>query len=103
MIHAQALDFVQRYQHPRQEKLVLLLQRKRKSIDYRAEDLQQLCYAIEAFGLIDKLEEDIVNGTTDVGAKVEKFAVYSVQSSFQEVSFTRVLGVEEFEKLSKSR
>ena len=80
VIHAQALDFVQRYQDSGEKELVLLFEGQCKAVDDRSEDFQQLGDTVEPFGLIDELEEHIVDGSADVGTEIEEFAVYSMQS-----------------------
>ena len=47
-----------------------------------------------SFSLVDELEENIVDGSTDKCSKIEEFAIYSMERRFEEVSFTRVLAVE---------
>ena len=99
MVHAQTLDFVERDEHPRKEQLVLFLQWQSKTVDYRTENLEKLGDAVEALRLVNELEEDVVDGSADVGAKVEKFAVYAMERSLQEVAFSGVFRVEKLEQL----
>jgi hypothetical protein len=66
VIHAQALDLVHRQQDTGQKQLVLLLKGQRKSIDDGTQDLQQLGDAIVSLRLIHELEEDIVDGSSNV-------------------------------------
>ena len=70
MIHAQTLYLVQRNEHPCQEKLVLFLQGQSKTVNDGAEDFEELGNSVKSFGLVDELEEDIVDGPTNVGAEV---------------------------------
>jgi hypothetical protein len=72
VIHAQALDLVQRYQDSGQEKLVLLLQWQSETIDDRSENFEQFRDAIESLCLVDELEENVVDGAADVRAEVEE-------------------------------
>jgi len=75
MVHAQALGLVKRKENSGQEELVFLFQRECKSVDDRTQDLEQFGNAVEPFCLVDKLEEDIVDRSADVGPQVEKFPV----------------------------
>lgn len=68
MVHTQALDLVQRYQHPRQEELVFLFQRKRKTVDDRPENFEKFSNTVEPFGFVDELEKYIVDGSPNVRA-----------------------------------
>lgn len=45
---------------------MLLLERQGESVDDGSENLQQLGDAIEPFGLVDELKEDIVDRSSDV-------------------------------------
>lgn len=49
--------------------------------------------------LIDEVKEDIVDGTPDEGAQVEKLAINPMKRRLQEVAFTRILRIEQFQKL----
>jgi hypothetical protein len=99
MVHAQTLDFVKRDEHPRKEQLVLFLQWQSKPVDYRTENLEKLGDTVEALRLVDELKEDVVDGSADVGAKVEEFAVYAMKCSLQEVAFSGVFRVEKLKQL----
>ena len=101
MIHAQAFDFVQRNQYTGQEKLMLFLQRQCESIYDGTKNLQQLSNTVESLGFINKLKENVIDRATDIGTKVEKFAIYSMESGLQEVPFSRILRVKQLEKLNQ--
>ena len=73
---------MQRYEHSREEQLMFFFQRQRKSIDDRAKDLEEFSNTVEALGLVDELEEDIVDGAADVRAEVEELAIDTVQGGF---------------------
>jgi hypothetical protein len=45
------------------------------------------------------LEEDIIDGSSDEGSQVEEFTIDTVKGSLEEVSFSRVFRVEEFQEL----
>jgi hypothetical protein len=78
---------------------VLLLQRKRETVDDGAQNLQQLRDAVEAFCFVDELEEDVVDGPSDVRPQVKELSVNSVKGGLEEVSFAGVFGIEEFKQL----
>lgn len=99
VIHAQALDFVKGNKHARQEEFVFFFERERKSIDDGTKDLEEFGDTIEAFGLVHELEEDIVDRPPDKRSEVQKFAIYPVEGSLQEVSFSGVFRIEEFKQL----
>ncbi len=48
---------------------MLLLERQCETVDDGAQDLEQLGNAIVALGLIDELEEDVVDGSSDEGSQ----------------------------------
>lgn len=79
MIKRQAFDFVQRQQNASEENLVLLLQREREAINDAAEDLQQLGNAVVPLGIVYELEEDVIDGPPDEGAKIQEFPVDPMQ------------------------
>ena len=85
--------------HPSQEELVLLLQWQSKSIDNGPQNFEKLGDSVESLSLVCKMEEDVVDGTTDVRSEVEEFAVDTVKRGLEEVSFSRVFRVEELEQL----
>lgn len=66
MIHAQTLHLVHGKENPSQKELVLLLQRKGKSVDDGAQNFQQLSDTVVPLCFIHELEEDIVDGSSDV-------------------------------------
>lgn len=70
-----------------------------KAIDNRAKNLQQLRNSIKALCLVNELEEDIIDGAANIRPQVQKLAVDSVQGCLQEVSFSRILRIEQFQKL----
>jgi hypothetical protein len=78
---------------------VLLLQWQGKAVDDRTENLEKLSNTVEPLGLVDELEEDVVDGTTNVGSQVEEFAVYAMESGLEEVTLSWIFRVEQLEKL----
>ena len=99
MVHAKTLNFVQRDKHSRQKQLVFFFKRQCETIDDAAQNLEELCNAVEALRLVYKLEEDVVNGTADIRSQIEEFAVDAVQGGLQEVPFARIFRVKQFEQL----
>jgi len=87
----------------REEGLVFVLQRKGKPVDDRAEDFKKLRDAIVAFGLVNKLEEDVVYRTSNKSAEVEEFSINAVESCLEEIAFPGILRVEKFEKVENKR
>lgn len=79
---------------------MLFFQRQCKSVNDRSQNFKQFGDAIEAFCLVHKLEENVVNRASDVRSKVEKFAIDAMERGLQEITFTRIFGVEEFQKLT---
>lgn len=63
MIHAQALNLMQRYQYPCEEQLVFFLQWKGKPVDDRPEDLQKLRNTVESFCFVNELKKYIIDGS----------------------------------------
>mmetsp|Transcript_25204 Transcript_25204/g.70452 ORF Transcript_25204/g.70452 Transcript_25204/m.70452 type:complete len:265 (-) Transcript_25204:242-1036(-) len=82
-----------------QELLVLVFQRQREAVDNAPQDLQQLADTTVVIGLVDDLEEDVLDGAADERAEGHELAVYSVQDRFEVVPLAGVLGVEELEQL----
>jgi len=79
---------------------MLFLEWQCETIDNRAENLQELGDAVEAFCFVDELEEDVVDGTANIRAEVEEFAVDAMQRRFQKVALSWVLRVEQFKELT---
>lgn len=52
-----------------------------------------------AFRLIDKVEEDVVNASSNGSTKVEEFAVNPMQSRLEEVALARIFRIEELEEV----
>jgi hypothetical protein len=94
MIQNQTLGLVQRHQNPRQENLVFLLERQRKTIDDTPQNLEEFGNPVKVFCLVDELEKDIVDGAADKRTETEEFTVYSVERGFQKVAFSGVFTVE---------
>ena len=64
-----------------------------------SEDLQQLGNTIMLFVLVNKVEKDIVDGATDISTKIQELAINPMQRGLQEVTFTRILAVKQFQEL----
>jgi len=82
-----------------QEGFVLLLQGESKTVDDGAQNFKEFCDAIMAFCLVNELEENVIDGSANEGTKVEKFAVDTMEGSFEKVAFSRILRVEELEEI----
>lgn len=94
---------MEREEYPREEYFVFLLQWQGEAIDDRTKNFKQLGYTIESLGLVDELEEHIVDGAPNVRPKVEEFAVDPVQSCFEEIPFSGVFGIEKIKQLKQQR
>jgi hypothetical protein len=103
VVEGERLGFVERDEDSGEEGLVLLLERKSEAVDDGTEDLEKLGDAVMALGLVDELEEDVVDGTSDEGSEVEEFAVDAVEGRFEEVALSRVFRVEQLKKLLKEK
>ena len=101
MVHAETLHLVHRQKHTREEEFVLFFQRQGESIDDRAKNLEQLSNSIEPLSLVTELEEDVVDGATNIRTEVQELAVYPMEGGLQEVTFPGVFGVEQFEQLGR--
>lgn len=99
MIQGEALDFVQRNEDARKEGLVFFLEGKSKTVDDGTEDFEKLGNAIMSFRLVNEVEENIINGTTNESAEVEEFSIDAVEGSLEEIAFTGVFRVKEFEEI----
>ena len=99
MVHAQALDLVERNQDSCEEEFVLLFQRQGEAIDNGPKYLEQLSNSIEPLSFICELEEDIVDRSANEGPEVEELPIDAVQRRLEEIPFSWVLRVEQFEKL----
>ena len=51
------------------------------------------------FSLVDELEEHVIYRTADESSEVKKFAINAMEGSLEEITLSRVLRVEEFEKV----
>lgn len=79
---------------------MLLFQRQRETVDDGAKDFEELGDAIKSLGLVDELEEDIVDRATNVRAEVEELSVDAMQGSLEEIAFSWVFGVEKLQQLA---
>jgi hypothetical protein len=78
---------------------VLLLEGKGKPVDYRTKNFKQLGNTVKSLSFIGKLEEDVVDGSSDKGSEVEKLSIDAMEGGLQEVSLAGVLRVEKLKKL----
>jgi hypothetical protein len=103
VIHAQALDLVQRKQDTSEEQLVLLLEGKRETVDDRTQDLQELGNTVESLGFVGELEKDIIDGPANVRSEIQEFAVDAMEGGLEEVSLAGVFRVKKFQELAMIR
>lgn len=61
-----------------------------ESVDYRAEDFEQLGNAIEGLVFVDERQQDVVDCLTDEAAQSEKLAINSVQYRFQSLALPTI-------------
>jgi hypothetical protein len=99
MIERERFRLVKRDKHPGEESLVLFLQGQGEAVDDRTKNLEQLRNTVVPFGLVNKLEENVVDGSSDEGSKIEEFTVDTVQRGLQEIPFPGVFTVEKLEEL----
>lgn len=78
---------------------MFFLQGQRKPIDDRAQYLQKFRDSVMPLSFIDKLEKDVVDGTSNKGSQIEEFAVDAMESGLEEIAFSGVLAVKELEKV----
>ena len=76
---------------------MLLLKRQSETIDNRPQDLKQLGNPVEALGLVRELEEDVVDGSTNIRTQVEEFAVDPMQGSLQEIPLPGIFRVKKLQ------
>ena len=76
---------------------MLLLQRQRKAVDDRAQDLEQLRDAVVVVALVDEAVEGVVDGAPDEGAVRHELAVHPVQDRLEVVPLARILRVEQLQ------
>lgn len=81
---------------------MLFLQRKSKPVDDRPQDLQKFRDTVESLRFVCKLEEDIVDGSTDIRSEVQEFSVDTMQSGLKEIAFPRVFRVKQLQQLEGS-
>lgn len=68
-----------------------------KAVDDGAENLQQFSNAIEALCLVDELEEDVVDASSDERSEIEEFAVDPVKSCLEEIALSRIFRIKQFQ------
>lgn len=69
---------------------MFLLEREGEAVDDTPKDLKKLCNTVEAFGLVNKLEEDVVDRPADVGPQIQEFTINPVKRRLEEVAFSGV-------------
>eukprot|EP00050_Salpingoeca_kvevrii_P003372 m.223265 g.223265 ORF g.223265 m.223265 type:complete len:608 (-) comp10822_c3_seq1:2384-4207(-) len=103
VVHAHALDLVQRQQYLDEKALVLILEGKGKAVDDAAENLEELGDAVVVARLVDKLEEDVVDGAADKRAQRQKLAVNAVQRRLEKVTLAGIFTAKKLEELKDKR
>mmetsp|Transcript_45818 Transcript_45818/g.147118 ORF Transcript_45818/g.147118 Transcript_45818/m.147118 type:complete len:304 (+) Transcript_45818:779-1690(+) len=78
---------------------MLVLERQCETVDDAAEYFQKLTNTVVSLALVDDLEEDVLDGPADEGAEGHELAVDAVEDGLQVVALTRILGVEQLQKL----
>lgn len=78
---------------------MFLLQWQRKAVDDGAEDLEQFGNAVESFGLVYELEEDVVDRAANVRAEVQELPVDTMEGGLEEVALSGVFRVEQLQEL----
>ena len=78
---------------------MLLLQRECKPVDNGAQNLQELCNPIVSLSFVDEVVEDVIYLFPNVRPQTEKLPINPMQGGFQEISLSRILGVEQGEEL----
>ena len=71
----QRMSLVKRNENTLQEKLMFLLERYGKTVDYRAENLEQLGNTIEFLYFVDEPQENIIDLLAYEGSQAEKFSI----------------------------
>lgn len=66
MVHAQALNLVHRKKNTGQEEFVFLLQWESKAVDDGTQNLQQFSNTVVPLCFIHELEENIVDGSSNI-------------------------------------
>ena len=99
MVESEGFGFVERDESSSEEGLVFFLERESESVDDGSEDFEEFGDSVVSFGLVDELEEDVVDGSTDEGSEIEEATIDSMKGRLEEVSFSGILAVEEFEEL----
>jgi hypothetical protein len=78
MVERQRLGLVQGDEDPGEESLVFFLERECEPVDDGPEYLEKLGDPVVSLGLVDELEKDVVDGSTDESSEVEEFAINPV-------------------------
>jgi hypothetical protein len=86
VVERQASHLVQRDQHLDEELLVLGLEGQRKSVDDRAEDLEELAHAVKVLSLVDESGKRAFQITKfDEGACITRWTRWLITDSAQQV------------------
>jgi len=52
-----------------------------------------------SFGFVDKVEENVVDGPSYRGPEIEEFSIDPVEGGLQEIAFSWILRIEEFQEV----
>lgn len=78
VVERQRLGLVQGDEDPREESLVFLLEREGEPVDDGPEYLEELGDPVVSLGLVNELEKDVVDGSTNESSEVEEFSINPV-------------------------
>ena len=78
---------------------MLALERESKAVDDGTKNLEQFGYAVVSVCLVHKLEEDVVDATSDRCAEIEELSVYPMKRGLQEVTLPGVFRIEQLEQV----
>ena len=82
---------------------MFVLEGECKSIDNRTENFEKLSDAVVALSFIDKLEEDIVDRTTNKRAEAQELAIYPVKRGLEKIALPWILAVKKVKQLQHKR
>jgi hypothetical protein len=99
VVERQRFGLVQGDEDPGEESFVFLLERECEPVDDGTEYLEELSDSVVSLGFIDKLEKDIVDGSTDESSEVEEFPINPVEGRLEEIPFPRILAIEQLQQL----
>ena len=78
---------------------MFLLQGQSETVNDGSKDLQELRNPVVTLGLVDEVEEDVVDATSDRCAEIEELSVYPMKRGLQEVTLPGVFRIEQLEQV----